>query len=71
MSWPKIFAFRVDGDLAGQLQDGVPTKLDARYMGVLANRGGNGRRVIEIIIMSTPFPDGPERGPSAGEFAST
>jgi hypothetical protein len=40
-------AVRVDGDLAGQLQEGPVAELDARYVGVPASRGGNGGWVIE------------------------
>jgi hypothetical protein len=41
------FAVRVDGDLAGQLQEGPVAEFDARYVGVPASRGGNGSWVIE------------------------
>jgi hypothetical protein len=41
------FAVRVDGDLAGQLQEGPAAEFDARYVGAPASRGGNGSWVIE------------------------
>jgi hypothetical protein len=41
-------AVRVDGDLAGQLQEGPVAELDARYVGVPASRGWMGAATVEI-----------------------
>jgi hypothetical protein len=40
-------AATVDGDLAGHLQDGLTADFRACDVGVAAERGGDGRRVIE------------------------
>ena len=52
------FAVRVDGDLAGQLQEGPVAELDARYVGVRASRGGNGSWIIENDHDVGPLPGG-------------